>query len=106
MKRALTFLLIAGACYAQDGAIERGAQLYRAHCAIPYCHGPGGSAGRAPQLTGHHFNVNSMFKMITWGIPGTERIPVREDAVTVERLKAAGAIVLGKIGRASCRERV
>jgi amidase len=32
----------------------------------------------------------------TWGIPGTEKIPVREDAVTVGRLKAAGAIVLGK----------
>ena len=32
----------------------------------------------------------------TWGIPGTERIPVREDAVAVARLKAAGAIVLGK----------
>jgi amidase len=32
----------------------------------------------------------------TWGIPGTERIQVREDAVAVARLKAAGAIVLGK----------
>ncbi|HWX57285.1 MAG TPA: amidase [Bradyrhizobium sp.] len=32
----------------------------------------------------------------TWGIPGTERIPVTEDAVAVTRLKAAGAIVLGK----------
>jgi amidase len=32
----------------------------------------------------------------TWGIPGTERIPVTEDAVTVTRLKAAGAVVLGK----------
>jgi amidase len=32
----------------------------------------------------------------TWGIPGTEKIPVREDAVTVERLKSAGAVVLGK----------
>jgi amidase len=32
----------------------------------------------------------------TWGIPGTERIPVTEDAVTVARLKAAGAVVLGK----------
>jgi amidase len=31
----------------------------------------------------------------TWGIPGTERIPAREDAVTVERLRAAGAILLG-----------
>lgn len=32
----------------------------------------------------------------TWGIPGTERIPVAEEAVSVARLKAAGAIVLGK----------
>jgi len=32
----------------------------------------------------------------TWGIPGTEKIPVREDAVAVGRLKAAGAVVLGK----------
>jgi amidase len=32
----------------------------------------------------------------TWGIPGTEHIPVREDAVAVARLKAAGAVVLGK----------
>jgi amidase len=32
----------------------------------------------------------------TWGIPGTERIPVREDAVAVARLRAAGAVVLGK----------
>jgi len=56
---------------AQDGASERGAQLYRAQCAIPYCHGPEGGAGRAPRLAGHHFNVNTMFKVITWGIPGT-----------------------------------
>ncbi|MBV8697705.1 MAG: amidase [Bradyrhizobium sp.] len=32
----------------------------------------------------------------TWGIPRTEKLPVHEDAVTVARLKAAGAIVLGK----------
>jgi amidase len=32
----------------------------------------------------------------TWGIPGTEHIPVRDDAVAVARLKAAGAVVLGK----------
>jgi amidase len=32
----------------------------------------------------------------TWGIPGTEHIPVTDDAVAVARLKAAGAVVLGK----------
>jgi amidase len=32
----------------------------------------------------------------TWGIPGTERLPVRDDAVAVQRLKAAGAVIVGK----------
>jgi amidase len=32
----------------------------------------------------------------TWGIPGTQAIDVWEDALAVQRLKAAGAIVLGK----------
>src|SRR5438105_4114733 len=32
----------------------------------------------------------------TWGLPGTQDIPVTQDAVVVERLKAAGAVILGK----------
>jgi amidase len=32
----------------------------------------------------------------TWGIPGTEHIPVGGNAVAVSRLQAAGAVVLGK----------
>src|ERR1019366_242806 len=71
MTRGLFLLLIAAASHAQQGVIERGAQLYRTHCATPYCHGPDGIAGRAPRLIGHHYNVNQMFKVITWGIPGT-----------------------------------
>jgi mono/diheme cytochrome c family protein len=72
MTRGLLMAMVAAAaCHAQDGAAERGAQLYRAQCAIPYCHGPEGGAGRAPRLAGHRLNVNTMFKVITWGIPGT-----------------------------------
>jgi mono/diheme cytochrome c family protein len=71
MKRASALLLMAAACYAEDGSVERGSRLYRTHCAIPYCHGPDGGAGRAPRLAGHHLNVNTMFKVITWGIPST-----------------------------------
>jgi mono/diheme cytochrome c family protein len=70
MKHAL-LLLMAVACHAQDGVAERGAQLFKSNCAIPYCHGPEGTAGRAPRLAGHRYNVNGMFKVITWGIPGT-----------------------------------
>ncbi len=32
----------------------------------------------------------------TWGLAGTEKIPVTRDAVVVQRLRAAGAVVLGK----------
>jgi amidase len=40
------------------------------------------------------FNIGGL--PTTWGLPGTLDIPVTEDAVLVTRLKAAGAIVLGK----------
>jgi len=71
VKRAVLFLAVAAGCQAQQGVAERGSQLYRLQCATPYCHGPDGSAGRAPALIGHRFNVNQMFKIVTWGIPGT-----------------------------------
>ena len=70
-KRAFLLLLMAAASHAQQVVIERGAPLFRTQCATPYCHGPDGTAGRAPALAGHRFNVNQMFKIITWGIPGT-----------------------------------
>jgi amidase len=47
-----------------------------------------------PMTVKESFNVAGL--ATTWGIPETERIPVLEDAVAVARLKAAGAIVLGK----------
>jgi amidase len=40
------------------------------------------------------FNVAGL--PTTWGIPGTENVPVHHDAVAVSRLKNAGAIVIGK----------
>jgi len=70
MRFALYLCLIAAA-HAQDGTVRRGEQLFRNNCATPYCHGPEGAAGRAPRLIGHHYSLNGMFKVITWGIPGT-----------------------------------
>lgn len=40
------------------------------------------------------FNVAGL--PTTWGIPGTENLRATQDAVVVRRLKAAGAIVIGK----------
>ena len=56
-----------------------------------------GERGRllgVPMTVKESFNAAGL--ATTWGIPGTKRIPVLEDAVAVARLKAAGAIVLGK----------
>ncbi len=47
-----------------------------------------------PMTVKESFNVAGL--PTTFGIPGTERIPVQDDAVAVARLKAAGAVVLGK----------
>lgn len=47
-----------------------------------------------PMTVKESFNVAGL--PTTFGVPGTERIPVPEDAVAVARLKAAGAVVLGK----------
>lgn len=57
-----------------------------------------GDAGRAllglPMTVKESYNIAGL--PTTWGIPGTQAIPVREDAVTVTRLKQAGAVILGK----------
>lgn len=47
-----------------------------------------------PMTVKEAFNVAGL--PTTWGIPGTEQIGVHADAVAVARLKAAGAIVIGK----------
>ncbi len=47
-----------------------------------------------PMTVKECFNVAGL--PTTWGIPGTQTIPVFEDTVAVARLKAAGAVVLGK----------
>jgi amidase len=47
-----------------------------------------------PMTLKEAFNVAGL--PTTWGLPGTSQIPITADAVVVERLKAAGAIILGK----------
>ena len=47
-----------------------------------------------PMTVKEAFNVAGL--PTTWGWPGAQGIPVSEDAVVVRRLKAAGAVILGK----------
>ena len=56
--------------------------------------------GEQRPLLGLPITVKEAFNVAglptTWGLPGTDRIPVMEDAVAVARLKAAGAVLIGK----------
>lgn len=47
-----------------------------------------------PMSVKEAFNVAGL--PTTWGVPETKAIPVTQDAVVVARLKAAGAIIIGK----------
>ena len=62
-----------------DAALARGA--------------PGALLG-LPMTVKESFNIAGL--PTTWGLPGTQKIPVTQDAVAVSRLKAAGAVILGK----------
>src|SRR5207244_10712592 len=56
--------------------------------------------GEQRPLLGVPMSVKEAFNVAglptTWGIPGTKDLPVNDDAVAVGRLKAAGAVILGK----------
>lgn len=58
------------------------------------------SRGERRALLGLPMTVKECFNVAglptTWGIPGTQTIPVHESAVVVARLEAAGAIIVGK----------
>lgn len=47
-----------------------------------------------PMTVKEAFNVAGL--PTTWGIPGTEQIVVGQDAVAIDRLKRAGAVIVGK----------
>ena len=56
--------------------------------------GAGGALLGLPMTIKECFNVAGL--PTTWGVPGTQAIPVTADAIAVARLKSAGAVLLGK----------
>ncbi|MGH9672505.1 MAG: c-type cytochrome [Bryobacteraceae bacterium] len=48
-----------------------GAGIFAQSCAVGYCHGSGGSAGRAPKLAGRGFDRAYLTKVVLSGVPGT-----------------------------------
>ncbi len=62
-------LLTTAAANAQN--FELGAQTFRATCAQGYCHGSGGTQGRAPKLIGRNFDGPAAAKIVGDGVANT-----------------------------------
>jgi len=70
------------AAFAQDGAA-----LYRQSCAVTYCHGADGTAGRAPALAGTGLSANRLVGVIRNGISG-KGMPKFEGALSEDAIYA------------------
>ncbi|MBM3810418.1 MAG: cytochrome c [Acidimicrobiia bacterium] len=87
MKSFVLFAVTAAAI-AQDGAA-----LFRARCAVPYCHGQAGSAGRAPKLIGHTYNSSAVFSIVSGGLPA-KGMPGFDRDLTAEEIEAVTRYVM------------
>jgi mono/diheme cytochrome c family protein len=70
MIRLAVILTAAAVLHAQHPLVKRGAEIFRTTCAVAYCHGSEGTAGRAPQLAGRALNRRDVSGVILSGKPG------------------------------------
>jgi mono/diheme cytochrome c family protein len=68
MRGALCLVMIAAPVLAQDARVARGEKVFATNCSVPYCHGPNGTAGRAPKLVGHSFTARELTSIVSNGI--------------------------------------
>ncbi len=66
--RGILLLSVALPVCAQDASVVRGEKVFQASCAVPYCHGPNGTAGRAPKLVGHAFISPEINTIVSNGV--------------------------------------
>ena len=70
MRIPAILLAVAATLAAQD-IFDQGAQVFKLSCAQGYCHGSGGTQGRAPKLIGRQYEQAFVLKTVQDGIPNT-----------------------------------
>ncbi len=93
MMRALLLLLVASPVCAQDALVARGEKVFQTSCSVPYCHGPNGTAGRAPRLAGHSFTARELSNTVANGI-ADKGMPAFGAQLPVEDLRAVVSYVM------------
>ena len=88
--RLIILLLAVSLLPAAD--LDLGLRVFRTSCAVGYCHGSGGSAGRAPKLTGRQFEHAFVLKITRDGVPNTG-MPGWKDRLNPAELESVVAYV-------------
>ena len=70
-----------------------GAKIFRQSCAVGYCHGSGGTVGRAPALVDRRFDAGFVLKVTSDGVPNTG-MPAWKDRLNAAELNAVVAYVV------------
>jgi mono/diheme cytochrome c family protein len=87
----LALLVAQGA--AQPDSAALGAKVFAKSCAVGYCHGSGGAAGRAPRIQGRSFTAEYLLKVTREGIPGTA-MPAWQGRLTEAEIRGVVAYML------------
>jgi mono/diheme cytochrome c family protein len=100
MKRWWWMVLLPALLSAADDKTARGAIVYRASCAVVYCHGPEGKPGRAPGLGGGRLDFRAIIAIATAGIPNTS-MPAFGGRLKPEDIEAVAAYIVSLGGGAA-----
>ena len=97
MKRWWWIVLLPAMLPAADDKTARGAVVYRASCAVVYCHGPEGKPGRAPGLAGGRLDLRAIIATAMAGIPNTS-MPAFGGKLKAEDIEAAAVYIVSLAG--------
>ena len=83
----MRFLLLLTLPLTAQDLYESGAKVFKLGCAQGYCHGSGGTQGRAPKLIGRTYDAAAAQKIIEAGVAGTG-MPAFRERLSPEQLTA------------------
>jgi putative heme-binding domain-containing protein len=73
--------------------IAQGEGLFAQNCAVGYCHGSAGRAGRGPRLRGREWDKNYLVKVTMEGVPNSS-MPGWKDRLTEQEIASIIAYIL------------
>jgi mono/diheme cytochrome c family protein len=85
MRILLILLVLMAPAFAQNALYDSGAKVFKLSCGQGYCHGSGGTQGRAPKLIGRNYEAAAVRKIIEGGVPGTG-MPAFKDRLDADQL--------------------